>query len=124
MASNIEVNEHGTNRNIKYHILSDADMKTAGFRLVTNSSLYGDYWYFCKFLQNEITFNVHILADGSDGWIDVLDEDFGQPYDYQYMLEKDSSHPFANYVKEEVEHWMKMLADAGIIEGHEYGQFI
>lgn len=124
MSNEVEVNSHGTNKAIKFNILPDIDMKTAGFRLVTNSSLYGDYWYCYKSLQNDITFNVHIPVDGSEGWIDVLDEDFGQPYDYQLTLERDNSHPFANIIKEKVEYWMNELKKVGIIEGHEYGDYI
>lgn len=115
----VEVNSKGTNKAIKFNILDDESMKNAGFRFVDSLSR----WYFCR-EKNDISFNVTIPTDGSDAWIDVLDEDFLQPYDYQYMLKKNHKAEFPNKVKEWVESWMEYLDEEGIIEGHKYGEYI
>ena len=62
--------------------------------------------------------------DGSDIQIDVLDEWFCQPYDYQYILEKDPGHKIANIVKEQVEYWMEKLQEEGVLKGHVRGEYI
>ena len=96
----VELNSHGVNKLIKATILSDEKMKEIGFHKNyyegTKHEKYSPYWYFSRTLELpkdkkyhgfEISFNVNIPKDGSDIRIDVLDEDFCQPYDYQYMLE-------------------------------------
>jgi hypothetical protein len=54
----------------------------------------------------------------------VLDEDFGQPYDYQYMLKKNPNFEPYLIIKEQVEEYMKYLQDNGVLSGHEYGDYI
>ena len=65
-----------------------------------------------------------IPKDGSDIRIDVLDKWSCQPYDYQYILEKDSEHKIANIVKEQVEYWMEKLQEEGVLKGHVKGEYI
>ena len=124
----VEVNSHGVNKLIKATILSDERMREIGF------TDYGkDRWYFCRFINFpkekryrgiEISFSVTIPKDGSDIRIDVLDEAFLQPYDYQYMLEKNPQFKICLIVKEQVEEWMKYLQDNGVLSGHVYGEYI
>lgn len=94
-----------------------------------------DRWYFCRMLEYpkdkkgryhgfEISFNVTIPKDGSDFSIDVLDEDFLQPYDYQYMLNSNPDFEPALITKEQVEEWMTYLQDNGVLSGHKYGEYI
>lgn len=133
----VEVNSNCVNKLIKYHILSDERMKEIGFHNNyyegTDNEKYSPYWYFMRGIQFpkekrwknvEISFNVHIPKDGSDLDIMVLDEDFCQPYDYQYLLIKNSKNECANIVKEQVEMWMKYLQDNGVLSGHVYGEYI
>ena len=135
--NDIELNSHGVNKKIKAHILSDEKMKEIGFHKNyyegTKHEKYSPYWYFVKVIEfpeekkwenTEISFNVRIPKDGSDVNIMVLDEDFCQHYDYQYILDKNSEHTCANIVKEEVEKWMAYLQDAGVLSGHSYGEYI
>ena len=119
--SEIELNEYGVNKAIKYHILEDEAMRKIGFTDHDTKT-----WYFCRSLKNkEISFNVTIPKDGVSSLdILVLDEDFGQPYDYQYILGKNPNFEFALCVKDEVEEWMSYLQDAGVLSGHEYGEYI
>ena len=103
---NVELNSHGVNAKIKAHIFDDAKMREFGF-----TDYAKDRWYFCRGINFkdvkkkrglndiDISFSVTIPKDGSDIQIDVLDEWFCQPYDYQYILEKDPGHKIANIVK-------------------------
>lgn len=133
----VEVNSHGVNKLIKYHILSNERMKKIGFHKNyyegTDHEEPAPYWYFMRSIKFpkeerwddvEISFNVHIPKDGSDLDILVLDEDWCQPYDYQYILSKNPENECAKIVKEEVEKWMKYLQDNGVLSGHVYGEYI
>lgn len=127
----VKLNSHGVNAKIKAHIFDDAKMREFGF-----TDYAKDRWYFCRGinfkdvkkkrdLKNiDISFSVTIPKDGSDIQIDVLDEWFCQPYDYQYILEKDPGHKIANIVKEQVEYWMEKLQEEGVLEGHVRGEYI
>ena len=124
----VELNSHGVNKLIKATILSDEKMREIGF-----TDYSKDNWYFCRIIKFpkekryrgfEISFSVTIPKDNSDIQIDVLDEDFLQPYDYQYMLDKNPTFKPCLIVKEQVEEWMKYLQDSGVLSGHVYGEYI
>ena len=124
----IETNKYGTNKAITYTILSDKEMRRIGFTDYNKNK-----WYFMKQIEFpkekryrnfEITFNVTIPKEGGELQIDVLDEDFLQPYDYQKMLSSDSKFEPCLIVKEQVEKWMKYLKEQGILHGHEYDDYI
>ena len=128
---NVELNSYGVNAKIKAHIFDDVKMRELGF-----TDYAKDRWYFCRGINFKdikkkrglndiaISFSVTIPKDGSDIRIDVLDEWFCQPYDYQYILEKDPGHKIANIVKEQVEYWMEKLQEVGVLEGHVRGEYI
>ena len=129
----VKLNSKCVNDKIKARILSDEEMKRIGFKgkYYEGTAHEQDcpYWYFTKMLKFsnkniELTFNVQIPKDGSDISINVIDEDFIQPYDYQKILEKDPNHTMSLDVKEQVERWMKYLQDNGVLSGHEYGEYI
>ena len=133
----VELNSHGVNKLIKATILSDEKMKEIGFHKNyyegTKHEKYSPYWYFDRILEFpkekkyrefEVSFNVRIPKDGSDIQIDILDEAFCQPYDYQYMLDKNPSFEPALLVKEQVEKWMEYLQNNGVLSGHVYGEYI
>jgi hypothetical protein len=122
------LNSNGNNTKIKAHILSDKEMRKIGF-----SDYAKENWYYCRrvdfhkekrYKTFDITFNVTIPKNGSEIGIDILDDDFGQPYDYQRMLKKDHNFEPALIVKEFVEDQMKYLQDAGVLSGHVYGEYI
>lgn len=125
----VKVNEHGVNAKIRATILPDEQMRKIGFTDYSKET-----WYFLKCIKFqkekryrnfEISFSVSIRKNNSDDLrIDVLDEDFCQPYDYQAMLEKDPKFEPCLIVKEQVEEWMKYLQDSGVLSGHEYGEYI
>lgn len=124
----IEVNSNCVNAKIKAHILSDKEMREIGF-----TDYSKDRWFFCRSITFpreprykgfDISFNVSIPKDGSDIRIDVLDEDFCQPYDYQRILSKNPNHPCASIVNEQVERWMEYLQSKGVLSGHVKGEYI
>lgn len=118
--SEVELNSNHVNKNIKAHILSDEKMREIGF---TDHSK--DRWYFCKCLGDlDISFNVTIPKDGSDIDIITLDENFLQPYDYQYILSQLPTHKVALITQEFAEKWMKYLQDNGVLSGWEVGDYI
>lgn len=124
----VEVNSKGVNKKIMAHILSEEEMRKIGF-----TDFNKNYWYFCKLIKFpknkkykdfEISFEVTIPKDGSDIEINALDENFLQPYDYQYMLNKSPNFEPCLIVKRQVEEWMKYLQDKGILSGHKYDEYI
>lgn len=133
----IEVNSHGVNKLIKATILSDKKMKKIGFQKNyyegTDYERYSPYWLFSRKIEFpkekryknfDIDFTIKIPKDGSDIYIDILDMDFCQPYDYQFMLDKNPDFEPCLIVKEQVEKWMKYLQDYGVLSGHVYGEYI
>lgn len=113
------VDDHGLNVAIKAHVLDDDRMRAAGF--TDNRSTV---WYYCANLGRDISFNVTIPKDGSRLTIDVIDEMFLQPYDYQAILRRNPLHPLAHDIYEAVEKQMAKLTIAGIISGHVPGDYI
>lgn len=116
-----EVNHHGVNKAIKYNILSVDKMRSIGF-----TDRREGYWYYCKYLGNEISFNVTIPKKGYGGEliIEVLDENFLQNYDYQAILERTPNFPFALKIEELVEQQMEYLQSVGVLSGHKRGEYI
>lgn len=131
MPDEITVNSHGTNAAIKAHILSDDEMYKIGFRdyYYNDKDNKTDYWFYDRMIPNlgkgiEISFIVHIPKDGSDIEIMTLDDDFGQYYDYQQILEHCPSLECPLKVRDFVEAEMKKLQNAGVLSGHKYGDYI
>lgn len=131
--NDISLNTHGVNSKIKANILDELAMRKIGF-----TNYCKDRWYFCRVINFpktreyggfEVSFSVTIPKDGSDIRIDVLDEAFCQPYDYQAMITNSrdkgvNPNKTCMIVFEQVEMWMQYLKDNGVLEGHEYGEYI
>lgn len=90
-------------------------------------------WYFCRMLRFpkkklyrdfEISFSVTIPKNSDDIRIDVLDEAFCQPYDYQRILYDHPNHETALIVQNEIEKWMDYLQKKGALSGHVRGEYI
>lgn len=81
--------------------------------------------YFSKIVGNNISFNLSVnKSDLKITAIDVLDENFLQPYDYQNILMNDSNNPFARGVFNSVDKILNKLQGDGIVEGYERGMYI
>lgn len=124
----IKLNKHGVNALIGANILNEAKMRELGF-----TDFAKDRWYFCRGINFpkqkrykgfDISFSVTIPKNGDDIRIDVLDEDFCQPYDYQRMLEKNPNFEPALIVNEQVEEWMEYLQKNNVLFGHIKGEYI
>lgn len=128
MEQDVKVNSHGTNTKIQRHILSDERMREIGF-----TDYAADRWYFARgisfpkekrFRGINLSFNVAIPKDGSEISIDILDDAYCQPYDYQYLLYKTPTFTIALIVQEQVEKWMEYLQENGVLSGHVRGEYI
>lgn len=116
----MELNKHGINACIKAHLLSDEQMREIGF-----TDYRAGYWYFYRDLGNEISFSVTINKnDVEDLKIDILDEDYCQPYDYQYMSSFGLINPIACEVDKKVECWMEYLQNHRVLSGHIKGEYV
>ena len=114
------INKNGNNKKLKVNILHEDRMRKFGF---TDNKK--DTWYYCRMLKGEISFSISINKENPEDFrIDVLDDDFCQPYDYQYMLSKNKNHKYAKAIMEKVEEQMEKLQSWGIVEGHIYGEYI
>lgn len=118
---NAQLNSNGVNIAIKAHILDDEHMRKAGF-----TDRNPNHWYYCRFMPKpyDISFNVTIPKDGSDIKIDVLDENFLQPYDFQYYLSKNPENKFALDVQKFVYEQMKYLMKHSILSNWKPGDYI
>ena len=116
--------KHGNNAKFFVRPLSSDQMRSLGFTDYTT-----DRWYRCWDLGRNISFSVSISKSELDWCIDVLDEMFGQPYDYQYMIMKYGDHPACPYsvpeqIRDKVDDLMSWLTDVGILDNWERGDYI
>lgn len=112
------VNSYGVNSKIKAHIFDDEIMKEIGFRLDKCGYIY------CKHLINSISLYIRIPIENDDLYIRVIDDDFGQPYDYQYYIASGRYTKVAEKVYKLMEIEMEYLKNCGVITGHERGDYI
>lgn len=81
-------------------------------------------FYYMKPLISSISFNVTIPSDLSGLTVEVLDEDFLQPYDYQFLLSEHPDMVFPLQVKSRVEDELLRLEEQGVITGYIKGEYI
>lgn len=117
-----ETDEFGNNVKITARELPEEEMRRIGFT---------DYdpkrWRFSRKLKcvENVEFSLTMdKGDPSTRRLDVLDENFCQPYDYQATLERNAGNETARKVMEEVEGIMAYLAGKGILSGHERGDYV
>ena len=122
---NVPVKDH-QNANIEFGNISEEELIKLGFRNNENN------YYICKNLIGkwEITFNLTIYKNDKRIKIDVLDEMFLQPYDYQSILKRQqfvnginiNSYSYRVHIK--VQEIMKWLLDNNVIIGYQIGDYI
>src|SRR5574344_58306 len=77
------------------------------------------YLYYCKMVGNDISFNLSIDKQTLEIInIDVLDEDFLQPDDYQMILMKNPKYKMAREVFDKVDNILSKLQNDGSITGY------
>ena len=114
---NVPINNRGNNSNIRAGVdISDDTMKSHGFRQ------YNSRWNYTKDLGCEVSIYIGILLDCVI--IDVIDESFCQPYDYQHILKEHPEAGFALTVHRGVQSIMKRLSESGIIVGYVENDYI
>ena len=125
--TNVTLNKNGVNSEIKAHILPDAEMRKLGFTDFNNAN-----WCYSAIIPSidkhdadwQVSFYVSIPKNGDDISIDILDDNFCQPYDYQSILKNEPNFIPAKHVFEKVEFHMDKLQKAGVLSGHIYGRYI
>ncbi|MBT2759997.1 hypothetical protein [Paenibacillus sp. ISL-20] len=81
--------------------------------------------YYVRQVGDMTTLNIKVNMETLQGlMIDVLDELFLQPYDYQYLLAENPSNTFARNVSNNIEQILNEMQDEGIIEGYISGMYI
>lgn len=101
---------------MKFNILKEEEMLAAGFTKTKKG------YYLCKKVAEDITLNIQLEDDSYK--IDVLDESFLQPYDYQFILSVYPEFMFAKKVKASVENILCELQNKKILENYTKGQYI
>lgn len=100
--------------------LAENRMRDIGF-----TDRHPPIWYFSASVGRETTFSLTIRKGTGIFKIDVIDEEFGQPYDYQWILsQQGSANKFAEAVKVKVIENMIKLQDEGIISGYAPDMYI
>lgn len=114
-------NKAGQNSNIKLNPnLKEKTLLDFGFTKEPTSE-----FYMMSKLTSDISFNIEIDIETNDISIEILDEDFLQPYDYQIMLKNPNYVPkIAKIVHHKVQKIMKELMDSGIIVGYKENDYI
>lgn len=107
------------NAMIQANILDDKKMREIGF-----TDYSKDSWYYCRDIGLDISFNVSINKKTSEIKIDVLDEWFLQPFDYQAQIQDGRNDDFINNINKQVQGQMRCLMDAGVITGYRMGDYI
>lgn len=117
----VPLDKRGQNANIKFHIPNEDIMRLCGF----NYTYTYKEWIYSIGLSDTISLTITINSD-CEGVIDVLDDDFLQPYDFQGMiLEKgDKVSSFVKNIQNTVYVIMSNLLQNGIISGWDVGDYI
>lgn len=115
----VPLDERGQNANIKFHVLNKETMNSYGFGYTY------ERWLFNVGLTDTISMNIAISDDG-EGLIDILDDDFLQPYDFQSMIINDGNNApsIAKTTQKKVYEIMEGLIYSGIISGWNVGDYI
>ena len=115
----VPLDERGQNANIKFHVLNKETMNSYGFGYTY------ERWVFNVGLTDTISLNITISDDGK-GLIDILDDDFLQPYDFQSMIINNgyNAPSIAKTTQKKVYEVMEGLVYSGIISGWNVGDYI
>lgn len=86
--------------------ITEQELRDYGFTDFSNG-----HWYYCKDLyKGDISFNLDVLkSDYNYVEIDILDEWWCQPYDYEWLLSMNKEAKVANKVKKEYDKMVKKL---------------
>ena len=112
----VPINSIGMNSLIRGCILDEETMNANGFFYKNNR------WSYINELGYEVWLFINISEESI--FIEVIDGDFGQPYDYQRLLKINPESIFASKVHVRVQSIMEKLSIAGIIKGYIRNDYI
>lgn len=115
----VPTNKEGKNSRIVPHF------KATPKKLFANGFSYldGEY-YLLKRVFGSISFDISINLFENSVEIDIFDEDFFQPYDYQHDIRKGRVSSYTKLVHKKVQDIMKDLIDKEIIMGYSPNDYI
>jgi|SRR5690606_1501361 len=116
-----EIHKNGFNMNIKINPKQTVEsLMEYGFTNHHESTLY-----YSRNICENISFNLSVNKETLEiERLDVLDEDWLQPYDYQYILLDNPKAEFARNVYFKVNKILTKLQNDGIITGFTVGMYI
>lgn len=132
LSEHVNINSCGVNTNIKYNILSTEKMKELKFMLSSDKWVMYHLLRRPKEFGKNINISLHISLPLNYNYdeldIKVIDEDYLQPYDYQYLIEmaerENKTNDVAIAVRDEVEDIIARLQRAKVLSGHNRGDYI
>lgn len=116
-----QIAESGFNKNIKINPKQTTQsLIDYGF---TNH--YEPHLYFLQMLNENISFSITVIKETLEiERIDVLDEDFCQPYDYQSILMRENDFEFARRIYYQVNNILSKMQEDGIVTGFQVGMYV
>lgn len=125
----VPLNKRYQNENIRFGNPGEKVLLANNFRKLDSGN-----WICIKMVLNEpdtrksagIRVSMSTTLDPKTGkaWVDIIDEDFLQPFDYQKIICSGSSNRFAHEVHSKVQGEMMKLLSQGIITGYVAGDYI
>lgn len=116
----MKLDENGLNAALTASSLaSRQDMRTLGFTDSSDGS-----WYLRRGVGQDVTLNLYIPKNGSRFRLDIIDDNFLKPYNYQDVLKQSPHHELALEVQQSVEKALEFLSKVQIIHGFEKGMYI
>ena len=113
-----KVDERGQNKNLRFHIVDKNIMRKVGFE-------HTDGFWILRECLNHVSVNIKI-SDDEVGEIDVLDDEWLQPYDFQYMIQNrgDDAPQTAKEIQKKLYSILDVMKTFGILEGWEWGDYV
>lgn len=123
--TDVPLNKNGTNANIKFHILDESIMTRNRFRHIEDRWVFSCHVPVMERLSLEIWYDLN----EKELSIMVLDNRFGQPFDYLSYIINDISHKIEPPqdlvdIKEFVEDKVLSIQKAKIFTGYKKGDLI
>lgn len=121
---NVPLNKKHINANIEINILDDNKMRELGF-----TDYCKTYWTYRVSVFKDgdfiVTFNLSVNKKNPNNFdIDILDDNWCQPYDYQKFLRTTPNFKTGLKIHNKVQEIMKKLIDNGIIKNYNLGDYI
>lgn len=116
-----ELDSNGLNTALKFNTENPDALRICGFQ---RSDTY-HMWILYKAVSDSIGINIRLYDDGRKE-VDVLDEDFCQPYDFQYPIMNDINNvPYmAKKTQAVLYKILSCMKENGVLEGWSVGDYV